>query len=70
MNYKVGDLVKVKMTSMHHNSYKEGIIGVIVSDPVDTPNGFTVRVASGDKVLPMYTWYLEIVDQDNLNTSV
>lgn len=69
MNYKIGDLVKVKMTHNHRN-YKEGVVGVVVSDPVDTPNGFTVRVASGEKVFPVYTWYLEIVDQDNLNTSV
>lgn len=65
MNYKVGDLVKITK-----DSGVKSELGVVVSKPVDTPNGFTVRIAVGDRVLPVYTWNLEIVDQDSLNTSV
>jgi len=65
VHYKIGDLVKITK-----NSAAKPELGVIVSKPVDTPNGFTVRIAVGDRVLPVYTWNLEIVDQSELNTLI
>ena len=48
MKFKIGDLVKV-------NDQIEKF-GVIVSSPVETPNGYTVKIAFNNKVLSMYTW--------------
>ena len=62
MNYKVGDLVKITK-----DSGVKSELGVVVSSPVDTPNGFSVRIAIGEKVLPVYTWRLEAVDKTKVN---
>lgn len=51
MNLKIGDLVKAE-------GHK---IGVIVSAPIETPSGYTVKIAFNNKVLSMYTWCLEPV---------
>ena len=51
MHLKIGDLVR----SDDH------AIGVIVSTPVETPSGYTVKIAFNDKVLSMYTWRIEPV---------
>lgn len=51
MQLKIGDLVR----SDDHT------IGVVVSSPVETPSGYTVRIAFNDKVLAMYTWNLKRV---------
>ena len=48
MEFKIGDLVRVDDT--------DDTFGVIVSSPVETPAGFTVRVAFDNKILSMYTW--------------
>ena len=64
MNYKIGDLVKItKDIGAWHE------LGVVVSSPVDTPNGFSVRIAIGGKVFPVYTWRLEAVEKTKMNTS-
>jgi len=49
MQLKIGDLVK----SDDH------AIGVVVSSPIETPSGYTVKIAFNDKVLSMYTWCIE-----------
>ena len=51
MHLKIGDLVK----SNDHE------IGVIVSAPIETPSGYTVKIAFNNKVLSMYTWCIEHV---------
>ncbi len=53
MKLKIGDLVSVDKS--------DKTIGVIVSSPIETPTGYTVRVAFNDKVMAMYTWCLKPV---------
>lgn len=53
MELKIGDLVKA--------NDQKGKFGVIVSLPVETPAGYTVRVAFDGKVMSMYTWNIESV---------
>ena len=48
MEFKIGDLVKV--------DDQVEKFGVIVSSPVETPGGYTVKVAFNNKVFSMYTW--------------
>ena len=71
MKYKIGDLVT--MTDPGSSGATKSTMGVIVSEPINTPSGFTVRIAIGDKVLPVYTWSLKFVkrppDPIPVNTS-
>jgi hypothetical protein len=54
MEFKIGDLVKVEERLFDR-------LGVIVSDPVETPGGYTVKVAFNNKILSMYTWCISPV---------
>jgi len=63
MSCKIGDLVKMSRRN-------KNIMGVVVSTPIQTPNGFTVKVAVNGKVFPVYTWSLEIIDKASINTSI
>lgn len=63
MYCKVGDLVKMSKHNKH-------VMGVVISTPIQTPNGFTVKVAVNGKVFPVYTWSLEIIDKASINTSI
>ena len=48
MDFKIGDLVKIE-----GQTHK---LGVVVSVPIETPSGYTVKVAFKDKVFSIYTW--------------
>ena len=55
MKFKIGDLVETDDQAPK--------LGVIVSNPIATPRGYTVRVAFDGKILSMYTWGINPVEQ-------
>jgi len=55
MEFKIGDLVET--------DDQVPKLGVIVSNPIETPSGYTVRVAFDGKILSVYTWGIHPIEQ-------
>jgi hypothetical protein len=53
---KVGDLVSLKNDDIEISGMPPHSYGVVVSHPVSTKNGFSVKVAVHDKIMSVYTW--------------
>lgn len=52
MKLSLGELVRIE-------GYDEDKYGVVVSGPIQTPLGYTVRVATKNKVITTYAWNLK-----------
>ena len=64
IKYEVGDLVKLPTGTKCGKSS-----GVVISNPVMTPTGATVRIAVGDKIMSYHTWSLEVIEKSSKDCS-